>query len=263
MNDPNKISVVPYNPIWAAQYKEESTRIKDALGDNLVAIHHVGSTAVEGLPSKPKIDIIGEVKNLHFSHAGLEKLGYAYRGGFNLPLRRSFTLRRKELDVNLHIFEEGDPEVELNLLFRDYLRENASCRKDYADLKYRLVEEEGSHRKANSMFRGYNLGKAEFIQDILRQTGFNRLRFVIATHYNEIEAVKKHSKEATFDDPNHQHFILYRGVEIIGYAYIQILSDKKITLHMLVAEDSETRQAFIDLIQKWVDLEGFLTGEGF
>jgi GrpB-like predicted nucleotidyltransferase (UPF0157 family) len=35
-----------------------------ALGYNFIDIHHVGSTSVPGLPVKPKIDIIAEVKIL-------------------------------------------------------------------------------------------------------------------------------------------------------------------------------------------------------
>ena len=73
-------------------------------------------------------------------------MNYEYRGGFNLPLRKSFTYRSPDLNVNLHIFEANDPEVELNLLFRDYLRENVQARDQYAALKYKLLEDDASHK---------------------------------------------------------------------------------------------------------------------
>ncbi|MGN0564935.1 MAG: GrpB family protein, partial [Candidatus Heritagella sp.] len=43
-----KVRVVPYDPRWPARYEEEAARIREILGDQLVAIHHIGSTAVPG-----------------------------------------------------------------------------------------------------------------------------------------------------------------------------------------------------------------------
>lgn len=116
------VEIMPYSSNWVEQYEQESAKVKAALGESLVAIHHVGSTAVPGLAAKPKIDMIAEVKDLTFDHQGLKDMGYQYQGGFSIPLRRCFMYRSGELDVNLHIFEVNDPEVALNLAFRDYLR---------------------------------------------------------------------------------------------------------------------------------------------
>ena len=63
MEETKLIEFVPYDPIWPKIFEIESENIKQALGDNCVAIHHVGSTAVPGLSSKPKIDIIAVVKD--------------------------------------------------------------------------------------------------------------------------------------------------------------------------------------------------------
>lgn len=41
-----KVRVIPYDPRWPARYEEEADRIREILGDQLVAIHHIGSTAV-------------------------------------------------------------------------------------------------------------------------------------------------------------------------------------------------------------------------
>ncbi len=55
-----------------------------------------------------------------------------------------------DLNVNLHIFKKGDRQVKLNLLFLDYLRAHPSARDKYAALKYQLLEDQASHKKAYS-----------------------------------------------------------------------------------------------------------------
>ena len=41
--------IVPYDPGWPARFETESARIEEALGDQVVRVEHVGSTAVPGL----------------------------------------------------------------------------------------------------------------------------------------------------------------------------------------------------------------------
>lgn len=45
-------------------YEEEKVRILSAVGHKIVAIEHVGSTAVPGLGAKPIIDIMAGVSRL-------------------------------------------------------------------------------------------------------------------------------------------------------------------------------------------------------
>ena len=269
-----KIKVAAYDPNWAEQFKAEAERIKAALGKSFVAIYHVGSTSVPGLAAKPKIDMIAEVKNLCFDHKGLLDLHYEYRGGFNLPFRKSFTYRSAKLNVNLHIFEKNDPEVELNILFRDYLRSHAAARDQYERLKYQLIEEEDSHQKNKSIYTGYTLGKNRLIQDILKKAGFCRLRLVICTHHTEWDSVKKfrntyffnphHIEDPytwTFNHKDHKHFVLYQGVEIIGYAHVQLWPKQKAAIRMIVIDELKRRQGLgkklIHLIEKWLRLQDY------
>lgn len=264
------VEVVPYDPIWSNIFDIEAKKIKAALGNSFIAIHHIGSTSVPGLAAKPKIDIIGCVNNLNFDHQGLANLNYEYRGGFNIPLRKSFTYRSPDLNVNLHIFEESDPEVELNLTFRDYLRSAPELRNQYAALKYKLLEDDVSHKKMGPMYRGYTLGKHDFIQDILKKSGFNALRFVICTHGAEWKEYHKIRKEQIFDpiniiydqdhptiyDNNHYHFILYQGVVIVTIAHIEILNPDNAALRSLATDTPYQKRGFgskmMLLIEKWL-----------
>lgn len=68
------IEVVPYNPDWPHQFTKEAAKIKLALGDNAIEIHHIGSTSVPGLSAKPKIDILAVVKNSKASLEPIQKL---------------------------------------------------------------------------------------------------------------------------------------------------------------------------------------------
>jgi GrpB protein len=52
------IVVSDYDPNWPTLFEQERTRIKNALGSFALAIEHMGSTAVPGLPSKPIIDLL-------------------------------------------------------------------------------------------------------------------------------------------------------------------------------------------------------------
>jgi GrpB-like predicted nucleotidyltransferase (UPF0157 family) len=57
------------------------------LGDNCIAIHHVGSTSVPGLAAKPKIDMIVVVKELFSAIEPMQGMGYIHKGEYNIPMR--------------------------------------------------------------------------------------------------------------------------------------------------------------------------------
>src|SRR3954469_7161405 len=54
---PYQIQVVEYDERWPADFERVATRIRAALGDRALEMHHVGSTSVPGLPAKPVIDV--------------------------------------------------------------------------------------------------------------------------------------------------------------------------------------------------------------
>lgn len=88
-----EVVVVPYKNEWPALFETEAMLIKQALGDNCLLVHHIGSTAVPGLASKPIIDILPVVKNiLHVDQvtSAMEQLGYEAKGEYGIPFRRYF-----------------------------------------------------------------------------------------------------------------------------------------------------------------------------
>lgn len=269
----DSIKIERYDPNWINIFETESIFIKKALADNWIAIYHVGSTSIPGLASKPRVDIIAVVRDLFFNQSQLEAIGYEYRGSFSIPLRRSFTIREPNRDINLHVFEENDPEIELNLLFRDYLRTHPNARDEYALLKYKLAAEESSHKKNNSMYRAYTLGKHDFIENILKMSGFNKHRFVLCAHHYEWDSARhfrnkyffgpngvKDPYTWTFNHPDHAHLVLYKGIEIIGYAHIQFWPNHRVAIRIIVINEDKRNQhegsKFLALIEKWIKSRG-------
>lgn len=244
------IQVVPYDPKWPGIFAVESKLIKKALGANCVAIHHIGSTSVPGLSAKPKIDMIAVVKNIENSMEPLEKDGFLHKGEWNIPFKCGFT-KRGEHKINLHVFEEHHPEIELNILFRDYLRSHPESLHSYDRLKEALLLNPlSSLKREGSPFSAYNLGKDKFIRTILEDAGYKKHRFLKVTHYREWEEYHRIKKTQLFDpigvmyDPNHitttaaghHHFILCLGCEIVAIAHIEILNKTEGALRALATD---------------------------
>ena len=134
------IEISRYNPDWPAWYAAEEARIRSILGDRALRIEHVGSTAVTGLPAKPLIDIVMEVRD---TAAEPEYLPDLEAAGYILRLREPEwyehrLLKGPDRDINVHVFPAGCMEVERMLLFRDWLRANADDRELYARVKREL-----------------------------------------------------------------------------------------------------------------------------
>lgn len=69
------------------------------------------------------------VEDIENAIQALESLGFKYKGEHNIPMRFYFN-QSEGIETNLHVYEEGHPEIELNLLFRDYLRQHPDARNE-------------------------------------------------------------------------------------------------------------------------------------
>jgi GrpB-like predicted nucleotidyltransferase (UPF0157 family)/GNAT superfamily N-acetyltransferase len=261
------IKIKTYDPNWLQLYDFESDQIKRVLNDNLLEIHHIGSTSVAGLAAKPVIDIIALVKNFADAIIGLEAIGFESRGEMCLPFRRYF---RKDQSVNLHLYENSSPEVYLNLCFRNYLRANQEAKDEYQKLKYLLLKDQRIGAKDYGRFSNYNLGKDDFIRKILQKAGFNEFRLMYCNHRNEWYRYHSIRKKQLFDranlryDKKHPtifssdcfHFILYKGVEIVTIAMVEFLDDKIAVLRGLATDEPYKRKGYaqemMHLLERWV-----------
>lgn len=151
--------VVPWNPAWAPTYAHHERSIRAALGEEAAAIEHIGSTSVPGLAAKPIIDILVVVSDITAEENYLPQFLVA---GYHLRVREPGhrMVRTRGLDVHVHVFEAGNPQVSDYLLLRDHLRRNAADRDLYARTKYRLAAQEWEDMNA------YAEAKTEVITQI-------------------------------------------------------------------------------------------------
>jgi GrpB-like predicted nucleotidyltransferase (UPF0157 family)/GNAT superfamily N-acetyltransferase len=262
------VEVVPYNSDWPEMFLQEAAKIRAALGDNCVTVHHVGSTAITGLSAKPIIDMVPVVKDiLKVNATALENLGYEGRGELGMLFRRYFSNHV----CHLHVWEEGNPEIDKQLIFRDYLMSNPAESKRYEDLKLDLAKTFSQDRAS------YTLAKGDLIKEMLHKGGFQGMTMVPALTDKEWASVK-HMRQKyffdllvnkedpytwTFDDLKHFHIILMKGCDIIGYAHLQFWPDSRAALRIIVIEEGYRKQGFgryfLAKLERWLIHQGILS----
>lgn len=163
MEDP--IIVVDYQPSWSSQYEQERIQILNAIGDTIVDIQHVGSTAVPGLAAKPIIDILlglEQVPPTPTQVSCLEGLGYLYCGEFGISGRHFFR-RGMPRTHQIHAVQVGSEFWKTHILFRDFLRTHPEAAQQYEALKRKLAVEFRDDRDR------YTDSKTPLIQQLLIQ----------------------------------------------------------------------------------------------
>ena len=146
-----EVGVVAYDPRWPAMFERERRHLQSCLHAELVKrIEHFGSTAVPGLPAKPIVDILVEVRSLDETKQRiapiLEEQGYDYLwrpsfGDDTPPFYAWFIKRDRQgkRSHHIHMIEDHFDHWD-RLLFRDYLIEFPRIAQDYLFLKNRNIE---------------------------------------------------------------------------------------------------------------------------
>jgi GrpB-like predicted nucleotidyltransferase (UPF0157 family) len=143
--DPLVVELVPHSPLWAATAAQEASRLKTVLGDALVKVHHIGSTAIPGIMAKPVVDlipIVRSIERLDEMEGAIRSLDYKWFGEYGLPGRRYcclFDAKTSRRVFQLHCYQAGAKEVLRHLAFRDYLCAHPPIAKQYEDEKIRAA----------------------------------------------------------------------------------------------------------------------------
>lgn len=267
----NMIVVSPYNPEWPKLFELEALKIKDALGANCIAIHHIGSTSIPGLCAKPIIDILPVVRNIQEvdkATKAMESLGYEAKGEFGIAFRRYFQKGKNKRTHNVHVYQEDDPEISRYLKFRDWMRSHNSDAESYGKLKLDLA------KKHHHDILQYCNGKDAFVASIDAKDGFDGWRMVQALTDREWNAVRDLRQKYFFktnDDPytwtfthkDHVHFVFYKNSEIIGYTHLQLWPENRAVLRIIVIQESYRNHGFgsqfLKLCERWLYHQGYKT----
>ena len=118
------VIVTKYNPAWSQMFENEAKIIKEILGENCIAIHHIGSTSIVGLDAKPIIDIMPVVESLDAVDA----------------------------------VASDTENITRHLAFRDYLNKHYDVKEAYTNLKKELA------KKYPNDIEGYCDGKDAFVK---------------------------------------------------------------------------------------------------
>ena len=140
-----EIHLTKYDPSWPVEFEVEAEILRGLLGEEALAIHHIGSTAVPGLDAKPVVDLMVEVKDLETVQSMKDEFknaGYEVRGESGIPGRHFITRNSYgERTHDIHIFQTGHNEIEQMILFRDRMREKSAEAEAYSELKNELANQ--------------------------------------------------------------------------------------------------------------------------
>ncbi len=164
-----KVTLAPYQDDWPAAFRAEHDRIQRVLSDHIVAIEHIGSTAVPGMTAKPLIDLMIGLRDISHHDACLapmQNLGYSYMGEYGIPDRHFFILG-DPTTCHAHMVLHNADFWRLNLVFRDHLRAHHEARTRYEAVKRDLAIRFADDRKQ------YTAGKDAVIRELLADAGWS------------------------------------------------------------------------------------------
>lgn len=163
-----RFDVVAYDPDWPEWFERIRSELVEALrAVPVVAIEHVGSTAVPGLVAKPVIDIdvVVDSDQVESAICALEAIDYRHRGDLGVPERHSMAAPDDAPRRHVYVVVNGSLALRNHLAVRDVLRTSPELRAEYGRIKLELSQREfGSGDD-------YVAGKSAVIQKILEQGG--------------------------------------------------------------------------------------------
>ncbi len=148
-------------------YAEEKRKILEVIGENVVAIEHIGSTSIPGMRSKPTIDILIAIEDLDVVGSCVEPLrtiGYEYRPMNKEIIPDTEYFRKGPSGANTHhirIVKTGSSLWSNYILFRDYLRNHPEACREYEQLKEAAYQKHGRYLPLDA--------KQSFIESIIEK----------------------------------------------------------------------------------------------
>ncbi len=174
--------LVPHDPAWKAEFEALRDVYAELCGETLVAIEHVGSTAIAGIVAKPILDIdvvipgytvFDEIKRK------LESVGYRHNGDQGLPTREVFKRvdervphyegRSVWMCHKLYVCPADSPELARHIAFRDYLRKSHGARREYEAIKLDIAARSNGDRKIYARLKEREGRCRAFVSSVLEK----------------------------------------------------------------------------------------------
>jgi GrpB-like predicted nucleotidyltransferase (UPF0157 family) len=150
----SQIKIVPHSKKWKSEFQNLATLLRSLLGSTAKRIDHIGSTSIEGLCAKDRIDIqitVASAEDFCDVKTKLEAEGFKQApensqdhipAGSHLDeteWQKQFYRAPEGLRaMNLHIRVSGRANQKYPLLFRDFLRSNDVAAEYYGRVKQQL-----------------------------------------------------------------------------------------------------------------------------
>lgn len=164
---PFHLEVVEYDDCWPASFERIAALVREALGDAVLEVHHVGSTSVPGLPAKPFIDVdlvVADPADEAAYVPALVAVGFVHR--IREPWWHEHRLlRHDDPATNLHVFGPDCPEVVRHLMFRQWLLDHPDERDRYAEAK-RAAAAQTNAEPGGGTGMDYNRHKEPVVREI-------------------------------------------------------------------------------------------------
>ena len=166
MKPHRKFELKEYSSDWVKEFDKKARVLKSIFGEELLEIHHIGSTSIPGMMTKPQIDILifvkdfAKVKNLYEE---MIRFGFTPRGTEYVGTGDEYFTEDADSGVRLssiHVFQKDQPRNEEALNFRDYLRTHKEDRDLYMSIKKDL------YSKHSNNYAKYDSGKGKVIKEI-------------------------------------------------------------------------------------------------
>ena len=160
------VTILEPDPTWPEVFEAQRAIIQDALGQVALAVEHVGSTSVPGLPAKPIIDIdvtVPDPTDEGAYVAALEAAGFGFHWRERSWHQHRLFVRYGDPRVNLHVFGADSPETIWHRMLRDWLRTHPEDRAEYAAIKRSAAAEVNATGNPGA----YNGVKEPYIRDLL------------------------------------------------------------------------------------------------
>ena len=120
------------------------------------------------------LPVVRNIQEVDKATKAMESLGYEAKGEYGIAFRRYFQKGKDIRTHNVHVYQEGDPEISRYLKFRDWMRSHPDDAENYGKLKLELA------KKFPHDILQYCNGKDAFVASIDAKDGFDGWRIVKA-----------------------------------------------------------------------------------